>query len=558
MKRSGAVNSVAIAYIYLRLSNEDERQGESGSITNQRKILEDYCKKNNIVIAREFADDDYSGGNFNRPSFQAMIKALKADKRVNMVITKDLSRLGRDMSESSYYAERYFPEHGIRYIAVYDNFDSEEENFLAPFQFAINDVYLRDSSKKIKTALHTMMDRGEYCFRAPYGYKKDPEDNHKLLPNEETAPVVKRIFNMAAQGYSTWAIAEALTNDGVYPPLKYRVYELEGIHSGNAEMMSDEWNNTTVKRILKNPVYLGHTMLGKSKKVSPKSEVKRFVPQEEWRITMNTHEPLVSEEIYQRAARFLGKRRQDFEKHEHVRKSIFGGIAYCACCGAAMCSSGTVYNGEREKYWYLTCQNIPKRSKKPCANGARIKYEVLQQAVCEELNELIRLSDREKREITLEAMRIAGDEGSKQARAKRMSEAEQRISAIDGMTMKIYEDMYAGRLPEDNGRRLIEKYQRESEALSEEIAALRRSDQSEEDAKTAFDKFFALTERYTNIEELTPEILETFIDRIEVEPKVYPPGVKVYARSKVPYEQTIHIYYKFIGERPETITKQPA
>ena len=191
MKRINAVN---IAYIYLRLSNEDQRQGESGSITNQRKILEDYCTRNNIIIAREFADDDWSGGNFNRPGFQSMIRALKADGGVNMVITKDLSRLGRDMSESSYYAERYFPEHGIRYIAVYDNFDSEEENFLAPFQFAINDVYLRDSSKKIKTALHTMMDRGEYCFRAPYGYEKNPHDNHKLLPNPETAPVVKRIF----------------------------------------------------------------------------------------------------------------------------------------------------------------------------------------------------------------------------------------------------------------------------------------------------------------------------------------------------------------------------
>ena len=555
MKRFDAVN---IAFIYLRLSNEDQREGESGSITNQRKILEDYCKKNNIVIAREFADDDYSGGNFNRPGFQSMIKALKADGRVNMVITKDLSRLGRDMSESSYYAERYFPEHGIRYVAVYDNFDSEEENFLAPFQFAINDVYLRDSSKKVKTALHTMMDRGEYCFRAPYGYKKDPEDNHKLLPNEETAPVVRRIFDMAAQGYSTWAIAEALSRDGVYPPLKYRVYEIEGMSSGNAEAMSDEWNNTTVKRILKNPVYLGHTMLGKSKKVSPKSEVKRFVPQDEWRITLNTHEPLVSQENYDRASRFLGKRRQDYEKHEHVRKSIFGGIAYCACCGAAMCSSGTVYNGEREKYWYLTCQNIPKRSKKQCSNGARIKYDVLQQAICEELNELIKLSDEDKREITLEAMKMAGDAGNKRAREKRISEIEQRLKAIDGLTMKIYEDMYAGHLKEENAHRMLEKYQHESAALSEELSELRRSQQTVDEAKAAYDEFFALTERFTDIEELTPEILTTFIDRIEVEPKVYPPGVKVYARSKIPYEQTIHIYYKFIGERPGTISKQPA
>ena len=168
---------------------------------------------------------------------------------------------------------------------------------LAPFQFAINDVYLRDSSKKVKTALHAMMDRGEYCCRAPYGYKKDPHDNHKLLPNEETASVVKRIFQMAAQGYSSWAIADALNRDGVFPPLKYRVLELESVNSGNAEYMSDEWSNTTITRIVRNPVYLGHTMLGRSKKVSPKSDVKRPVPREEWRVTLNTHNPFHGETV---------------------------------------------------------------------------------------------------------------------------------------------------------------------------------------------------------------------------------------------------------------------
>ena len=555
MKR---ITAVIIAYIYLRLSNEDQRQGESGSITNQRIILEDYCKRNNIVIAQEFVDDDWSGGNFNRPGFQSMLRALKTDGRVNMVITKDLSRLGRDMSESSYYAERYFPEHGIRYVAVYDNFDSDQENLLAPFQFAINDVYLRDSSKKVKTALHAMMDRGEYCFRAPYGYKKDPADNHKLLPNEETAPVVQRIFRMAAQGYSTRSIAEALSRERIYPPLKYRVLEIEGIYSGNAGAMSDEWNSTTVKRILKNPVYLGHTMLGKSKKVSPKSEVKRFVPQNEWRVTLNTHEPLVSREEYDRAAMYLGKRREAYEKHEHVRKSIFGGIAYCACCGAAMCSSGTVHKGEREKYWYLSCQNIPKRSKKPCPKGARIKYDVLQEAICRELNELIRFTDEEKRAITQEAMRVAGDVGNQKARKARLSDIEQRLKAIDSLLMKIYEDMYSGQLPEDTARRMQERYQAESSALNSEYSELQRDQQTIDDTKAAYDEFFALTKRFSEIQKLTPEILATFIDRIEIEPKVYPSGVKVYARSKVPYEQTIHIYYKFIGERPETISSRLA
>lgn len=557
MKMSG-MGYQKIAYIYLRLSNEDRRQGESGSITNQRKILEDYCHQNNIVIAREFADDDYSGGNFNRPGFQEMLKALDSDKRVNMVITKDLSRLGRDMSESSYYAERFFPERGIRYVAVYDNFDSDEDNFLAPFQFAINDVYLRDSSKKVKTALHTMMDRGEYCFRAPYGYRKDPDDNHKLIPDEDSAPVVRRIFSMAAQGYSTWAIAEALSEDGVYPPLKYRVYKTEGLNSGNADMMSDEWNNTTVKRILKNPVYLGHTMLGKSKKLSPKSDVKRPVPQEEWRVTLNTHEPLVSSETFDQAARNLGKRRSDYMQLEHVRKSIYGGIAYCACCGGAMCSSGTVHKGEREKYWFLTCLNIPKRSKNPCADGARIKYEVLNQVVCQELNQLLSMTEEEKRQVTQEAIRLAEDSGLLAAREKQADEARQRLRAIDSMTMKLYEDLYAGRLEEDRAHRLLKKYREESDELNQLIQTITQGRRSAEDVRRTYDQFFALTERYTHVEQLTREILTTFIDRIEIEPKRYPPGVKVYARSKVPYEQKIHIYYKFIGEKPEIPLNLPA
>ncbi len=541
-----------VAYIYLRLSVEDEKRselGESGSITNQRKILRQYCHDHGIVIAREFVDDDYSGGNFNRPSFHEMLQSLKADRNVTMVLTKDLSRLGRDMAESSRFAERYFPEHGIHYIAVADNFDSEKDNDLAPFQFAMNDVYLRDSSKKVKGALHTMMDNGEYCFRAPYGYRKDPEDNHKLIPDEDTAPVVKKIFRMAADGYSTWAIAEQLTKDGVYPPLKHRVYCIEGVRSGNAEMMSDDWNNTTVKRILKNPVYLGHTYLGKSKKVSPKSDKKRFLPETEWRKTDNTHEPLVSQETFDLASRFLGKRRKEAEKNDRVRVSVFNGLVFCETCGSAMCSSGTVYNGEREKYWYLTCQRIPKRNKQRCESGARIKYSILYDIVLKDLNQLICLSDEEKEEIIEEAMELSGDAASKSAREKKIRDSEQRIAAIDGLVMKIYEDLYSEKIDEDRARRMIDRFQKESDELSETIESLRESEKHNESTRKSYEKFFALTQNFTEIKALTPEILYTFIDKIVVGPKIYPDGVIAYARSKIPYRQTIRIYYKFIGDQ---------
>ena len=190
------------AYAYYRLSREEAQKSESTSISNQKKIVENYCKQHGITILKFFIDDGWSGGNFDRPGFQDMMRALET-RKVNVVITKDLSRLGRDMRESSYYAEQFFPENQIRYIAIADNFDSETENVMAPFQFAMNEVYLRDGSRKIKDVLKMKRQRGEYCACPPYGYKKHPQNKDILVPDEETAPVVQRIFKSAAAGDSS-------------------------------------------------------------------------------------------------------------------------------------------------------------------------------------------------------------------------------------------------------------------------------------------------------------------------------------------------------------------
>ena len=248
-----------LGFAYLRLSNEEAQGGESSSITNQRMIVQNYCKQNNITLVREFVDDGYSGGNFNRPGFKEMLKQLEQGK-ANLVITKDLSRLGRDMREASYYAEQFFPEHGIQYIAIADNFDTEHDNIMAPFLFAMNEVYLRDGSRKVKDVLRSKRESGQYCACPPYGYRKDQENRHRLAPDEATAPVVERIFRRAAAGDSSRKIALDLNADGVIPPLKYRVLYRDEFSEEGAARASDVWNYTTVKRILKNPVYLGHTL----------------------------------------------------------------------------------------------------------------------------------------------------------------------------------------------------------------------------------------------------------------------------------------------------------
>lgn len=531
---------------YLRLSKEDEREGESGSISNQRKIIQQYCQSHGITLVKEFVDDDYSGGNFNRPGFQEMIAYLNENPGVTTVITKDLSRLGRDMSESSFYAERYFPERGIHYLAIDDSFDSEKENMLAPFQFAMNDMYIRDASKKVKNALHVMMDHGEYCFGAPYGYRKDPQDNHHLIPDERTAPVVTDIFSLAASGESAVAIAKQLTSKGVLPPLQYRVDFKEGPSSGNRRFATHRWNPTTVRRILSNPVYLGHTVLGKSKKVSPKSEVKRKLPKDQWRITENTHEALIDSVTKQMATQNLARRSRDYRSYDHVRKSIFGGIAYCATCGAAMCSSGSVYKGEREKYWYLTCQNIPARSKHHCEDGARIKYDLLLDAVAQDLRAVISLTPEQKKDV-VDRLISRYKSGSKAAELeKKIAAASARIHTLDSALSKLYEDMYTGVIPRDRALSLIEKYEQEVSNLKLESEAYKKQADTS-NIRDNYDRFFRLVDEVSKFEKLDRTILTKLIEKIEIYPKKYDDGMPHGARSKAPFTQEVKIYYKFIG-----------
>ena len=284
-------------FAYLRLSREEAQAGESASIQNQRMIISNYCAQNGLNLVRTFVDDGWSGGNFERPGFQEMMRELEKG-RADIVITKDLSRLGRDMVEASYYAEQYYPEHGIRYIAIADNFDTEHENIMAPFQFAMNEVYLRDGSRKVKDVLRTKRERGQYCACPPYGYQKEKGNKNHLIPDEATAPVVRRIFQRAANGDSSRKIALDLNQDGIIPPLKYRVLYRDDFSEAGASRMSDVWNYTTVKRILKNRVYLGHTVLGRSRKVSVKSKKKVAIPKEDWAVTENTHEALVTQATF--------------------------------------------------------------------------------------------------------------------------------------------------------------------------------------------------------------------------------------------------------------------
>ena len=535
-----------IGFSYLRLSDEDINNGDSESIMNQRRFINDYCKAHDITLIGEFVDDGWSGGNFERPGFQAMMKELQKGK-ANMVITKDLSRLGRDMRESSYYAEQFFPEHGIHYIAISDSFDSTKDNVMAPFYFAMNDVYLRNGSKKVKEVLKNKRENGLYCACPPYGYRKADNDKNLLVPDENTAHIVQRIFRQAAKGDSSRRIAQDLNNDDVMPPLKYRVLYRDNFNEKGASRASDYWNYTTVKRILKNEVYLGHTVLGKTKKVSLKSKQKVKIDKEEWAVTKNTHQPIVSEDIFSRAQINMGKNTKKYEGYDHVRKSIFSGIVYCAKCGSALCSCGSVRNGERIKYWYLGCTKKRKDILTPCP-GVRIRYADLMELIKQDLNSFIGMSDEDIQEIADELVKMNLSEDAVMSKKGRIEKIKSRLSVIDKMISKLYLDNAEGKISDKRLKITVDEFEIEYNNLSKELVSLEKEEASKESLEGDVLKFFNLVRNYTHIEELTRDILLTFIDRIEINEKIFPEGVISNTHLNQPFTQEIKIYYKFIKD----------
>ena len=538
-------NHLTLAFAYLRLSREEARNGESSSISNQRSMIESYCRQNGFTLVRCFTDDGWSGGNFDRPGFQAMMRELEYNG-ANTVITKDLSRLGRDMRESSYYAEQFFPENGIRYIAIGDNFDTERENIMAPFQFAMNEVYLRDGSRKVKDVLRNKRENGSYCACPPYGYRKNPTNRDQLIPDEMTAPIVQRIFKRASQGASCLTIAAELNADGVIPPLKYRVLYRDEFSEEGASHASDTWNHTTIKRMLKNPVYLGHTLLGKSRKVSVKSKKKVSVPVDEWAVTENTHIPLVTLKEFEAARANLGRGTERFMAYDRIRTSIFSGIAYCELCGHAMCSCGTVYKGEREKYWFLACNHQRREFPDPCP-GARIRYLDLVELVRQDLNSLITMTDEDVQRMVEDALALTAEASRKQDKTLQREKANARLATIGKVIAKLYSDNAEGRLEDERLYSMVDEFQREAAGLNSLLAELDAPDEAD-DVEANYQNFFELARQFTTIEDLDRETLQTFVERIEVGPKILPEGTQKIIHRSQPFRQRVRIIYKFIGE----------
>lgn len=520
------------AALYMRLSKDDDGAAESASITTQRQMLRSYAAEHGYAVYDEYSDDGYSGVSFDRPEFRRMIADIEA-KKVNLVIIKDLSRLGRDYITAGQYTEIYFPSKGVRCIAVNDGYDSEGPyTDIAPFKNVINEMYARDISKKIRSAFAAKMREGAYVAAfAPYGYQKDAADKNRLAVDACSGEVVKRIFTMAEGGAKPADIARTLNAEGVPSPAAYRCI----MHGGSdANLYSrQEWTGSTVGKMLRNMVYIGHTAQGKTEKASFKSRVSVSKARDEWIIVKNTHKALVDEETFDIVQRRI--RARTCPKKGGFG-NIFSGIAKCADCGRNMSSTGT---RKKDSQANLCCGGYKLYGAEECGNHF-IDYDALYKIVLAELRERLNIGEAERAKI---ADNVYGRLcAQRRGEDKESGSIKRRLNEIESIIGRLYEDNAAGRLSDERTGRLAAQYEKEAEALEERMNAIK----NEKEAAAPREKLSRLLERITDITALTPNVLFRLIDHIEIAQGYY----EQTAQGRIK-RQSVKIFYRFKTEDAE-------
>lgn len=538
-------NQDKITAIYSRLSQEDMNIGESDSITNQKSILTKYAQENGFTNIREFVDDGYSGVSFNRPGFQELLKLIEAGK-VGVLITKDLSRLGRNYIEVGNYTEFVFPRYGVRYIAINDNYDSffKDGNELAPFKNLFNEWFARDTSKKIRAVLKAKAERGERIGTTiPYGYRRDPDSgkNCHLLVNEETAPVVKMIFSLCAEGKGPCVIANILREKQILKPTMYR-YQNEGKYGTVTDTDTPyEWQAQTIAKILDNEIYLGHTVNCRTEVVSFKDKRTRKRPKEEQIRIENTHEAIIDQETWETVRKVReGKRRRN--SMGEVDK--YSGLLYCADCGSKLYFvRGTTV--EPEKFNFI-CSRYRKHMGEEKCTPHMIREAVLDEIVLEEINKMLYYARTKMQEFAAYISKKSSSQLRKEINLKsaELAQSQQRVNELKSLFKRLYEDNVLGRISDEQFRTLSADYMDEQKLLEAKIPELDAEIELLKENSTNVQKFFDVAKKYTDIRELTPDVLRTFISKIVIHERK-----KKHDKNAL---QQINIYFRYIGSMAET------
>ena len=498
-----------ITALYCRLSNDDDLQSESNSITNQKTILKKYADENGFGNTQFYVDDGFSGTNFNRPDFMRMMEDVKAGK-VGTVITKDLSRFGRDYLMTGQYIEIILPDHGVRYIAVNDNVDTaRSENEMMVFKNVFNDWYARDCSKKIKAVFKAKGQSGKPLGKPPYGYRKSKTDKNVWEIDEEAAKVVRRIFQLCIDGYGPQQIAKKLTADKILIPAAYS--SMKGYTNVKALKDTTFWWDSTVVHILERMEYAGHTVNFKTSKKSYKNKKKVDNPRWEWQIFENTHPAIISQHDFD-LVQELRKNKRRLQKHQEVNP--FSGIVCCADCGQKLylCRSYSL-TAEQE---HMKCSTYAKRREDCSAHF--IRTSVLEQLVLAELRKVTAYVREHEEEFVELAIQNSKQKQSAELKAakKRLDRSEKRVLELNKLFARLYEDNVSGKISDEIFEMMSKNYEAEQKELKQIIPELSRfiKDGERKNADTA--QFIGIVRKYSDIPKLTPEIMHEFIEKIVV------------------------------------------
>ena len=524
-----------ITPLYERLSRDDELQGESNSISNQKKMLEDFARRNGLPNPTHFTDDGVSGTRFDRPGFLAMMEEVEAG-RVEAIVIKDMSRLGRDYLKVGQVME-ILRQRGVRLIAINDGVDSlKGDDDFTPFRNIMNEFYARDTSRKIRSVFKSKGMSGKHLTGTViYGYLWDEKREHWIV-DEEAAAVVRHIFALAMEGYGPYQIATKLSEEKIEMPAVHLARYGEGVNKNKTFADIYRWSASTVVEILKKREYLGHTVNFKTRKHF-KDKKSHYVDESEWTIFENTHEAIIDQETFDNVQRIRGNARRYPDGFGEAHPLT--GLMYCADCGGKMYVHRT-YNGKRVPQY--TCGQY---SKYPigslCPTQHRIKAEAVLTLIADMLRAIAEYSKNDRAEFirTVQETQAAQQTADISKKRKRLAVAQKRAGELEKLICKIYEDNALGKLPDARYEALDAQYAKEQDALNAEIAELEKAVTGYEQSRKSAEKFIALIDKYENFDTLTNTMLNEFVEKILVHERA--------RKGSQDTTQEVEIYFNFVG-----------
>ena len=529
-------DNFGITAIYCRLSRDDGTDSESNSIGNQKKLLSQKAKELKLTNTKFYVDDGYTGTNFNRPGFQAMLEDIEMGY-VTTIMVKDLSRLGRDYVSVGHYTDNFFPEHNIRFIAVNDLVDSNEgDNEIAPFKNIMNEMYARDISRKVRSSHRIRGNMGEPLSQPPYGYMKSPENKKKWIIDAEAAEVVKSIFAMCIEGKGNETIARILQENKVMIPMTY--WQSKGLDRGGKKTQPDpyKWCKTTVGKILEQQEYCGDVINFKTYSKNFKNKKRLQNPEENWKIFKNVHEPIIDRNTFETVQKMKAKAKRRAPNPKHAEKNMFCGLLYCADCGSPLWFNVNHPNTEIK---YFMCSNYKGR-RGTCEGTHYVRADSMEQIVMLELRNLANFLAEDEKAFAdiLEAKTNKSILNQQKFLESSIDKATARTKEVALMYEKLFEKHINGIVNEESFMQLSQKYETERDELKVKIRQYRDDLSEIENLRTSKEQFTLAVRKFMQMETLTPALLNELIEKIEVH------SIEGKGKNKT---QRIVIHYRFIG-----------